>query len=104
MGKTRAGRRQLKFVLMLAALWSASVALALPAPVIKDLAFGESDEKIKAIGALVDSGDSAALPLLQSLLDGEVQTVGRGSRPDRQGRHRRRRDHGPGGLAAARDA
>ncbi len=76
MGKTRGGRRQLKFVLMLAALWSASIALALPAPVIKELAFGEGDAKIKAIGALVGSGDSTALPFLQSLLDGEVQTSG----------------------------
>ncbi len=76
MGKTRGGRRQLKFVLMLAALWSASIALALPVPVIKELAFGEGDAKIKAIGTLVDSGDSAALPFLQSLLDGEVQTSG----------------------------
>ena len=51
-------------------------AMALPAPAIKDLAFGESDEKIQAIGTLVNSGDSAALSFLQSLLDGEVQTSG----------------------------
>jgi urea transport system permease protein len=44
--------------------------------VIKDLAFGESDAKIEAIGKLVASGDGAALPFLQSLLDGEVQTSG----------------------------
>jgi urea transport system permease protein len=43
---------------------------------IRDLAFGESDAKIAAIGALTTSGDAQALPLLQALLDGEVQTVG----------------------------
>jgi urea transport system permease protein len=68
--------RLLKFVLMLAAWWSASCALALPAPVIKDLVFGESDAKIEAIAALVRGGDVAAVPFLQSLLEGEVQTSG----------------------------
>ena len=67
---------RIKFVLMLTAWCAATSVLALPAPVIKDLAFGESDEKIQAIGTLVSSGDSAALPFLQSLLDGEVQTSG----------------------------
>ena len=81
MGKV--GRRlvgQLAFALVLAAACSVSFfaagAMALPAPAIKDLAFGESDEKIQAIGTLVNSGDSAALSFLQSLLDGEVQTSG----------------------------
>ena len=32
--------------------------------------------KAKAIGALVADGDPAALPLLQAMIDGEVQTVG----------------------------
>jgi urea transport system permease protein len=71
---------QLAFALVLAAACSVSFfatgAMALPAPAIKDLAFGESDEKIQAIGTLVNSGDSAALSFLQSLLDGEVQTSG----------------------------
>ena len=81
MGK--GGRRlvgQLAFARVLAAacsvLFFATGAMALPAPVIKDLAFGESDEKIQAIGTLVNSGDSAAQSFLQSLLDGEVQTSG----------------------------
>jgi urea transport system permease protein len=67
---------QRKFVLMLAAWCAASCAMALPAPVIKDLVFGEGDAKIKAINTLVGSGESRALPFLQSLLDGEVQTSG----------------------------
>ena len=74
-----AGRGQLKFWLLAAwfsATCAASCALALPAPVIKDLAFGESEAKIKAIDTLAGSSDSAALPFLQSLLDGEVQTAG----------------------------
>ena len=80
MGK--GGRRlvgQLALLVLAAAcsvLFFATGAMALPAPVIKDLAFGESDEKIQAIGTLVNSGDSAALSFLQSLLDGEVQTSG----------------------------
>jgi len=71
---------QLAFALVLAAACSVSFfatgVMALPAPAIKDLAFGESDEKIQAIGTLVNSGDSAALSFLQALLDGEVQTSG----------------------------
>ena len=71
---------QLALALVLAAAcwvsFFATGAMALPAPAIKDLAFGESDEKIQAIGTLVNSGDSSALSFLQSLLDGEVQTSG----------------------------
>jgi urea transport system permease protein len=43
---------------------------------VRDLALGDNDAKAKAIGALAASGDAAALPLLQALLDGQVQTVG----------------------------
>ena len=70
------GVRQLQWTLVLALWWSTSCAWGLSAAVIKDLAFGESDAKITAINALVSGGDSAALPILQSLLDGEVQTSG----------------------------
>jgi urea transport system permease protein len=75
MGSKGTGRVHLKFVLAIAA-WAASCAFALPAPVVKDLAYGESDAKIKAVGTLVESGDATALPFLQSLLAGEVQTSG----------------------------
>ena len=54
----------------------APLAAALPADVVKELAFGDGDARGKAIGALVATGDAAALPLLQALIDGEVQTVG----------------------------
>jgi urea transport system permease protein len=43
---------------------------------LHQLAFGESDDKLKAIGALAASGDAQALALLKALLDGNVQTVG----------------------------
>src|SRR6516164_6592538 len=43
---------------------------------IHDIALGEYDQKVDAIAALVASGDEAALALLQSLADGEIQTSG----------------------------
>ena len=53
--------------------WSAC---ALAPETIHDLALGDNDAKAKAIGIAAASGDISSLPLLQSLLDGEVQTVG----------------------------
>ena len=61
---------------LLLALFAGTAAAALPADVVKRLAFGDGDERAQAIGALVAGGDAAALPLLQALLDGEVQTAG----------------------------
>src|SRR5437773_7650385 len=58
------------------ALLASSAMAAIEPQTIRDLAFGESDDKIKAIGALSAGGDPQALPLLQAFLDGEVQTVG----------------------------
>jgi len=49
---------------------------AAPSPdVVRDLALGEADAKVAAIRALGASGNPDALPLLKSLLDGEIQTV-----------------------------
>jgi urea transport system permease protein len=48
---------------------------ALPADAIRDLALGDSEAKISAIRTLVSGADPAALPILQALLNGEVQTV-----------------------------
>ena len=53
-----------------------SASAAVDPQTIRDLAFGESDAKIKATGVLGASGDADALRLLQAFLDGEVQTVG----------------------------
>jgi urea transport system permease protein len=52
-------------------------AAAIDAAVVDKLAFGDSDEKVAAIGVLVASGDEQALPLLQALADGSVQTSGK---------------------------
>jgi urea transport system permease protein len=51
-------------------------ALAVTPEQVRDLAFGEYDAKIAAIAALVATGEDGALPLLQALADGEIQTSG----------------------------
>ncbi len=69
-------RRIVRYLVVLLLALTARAALALPAQVVQDLALGESDARDKAIGVLVGSADAAALPLLQAMLDGEVQTAG----------------------------
>ncbi len=54
----------------------AQAANALPVEIVRDLAFGESDAKIKAIGDIADSGDPKALALLRAMIEGELVTVG----------------------------
>ena len=66
----------MRWVAALAAASMVTGVSALPADVVKALAFGESDAKAKAVGALIAEGDPAALPLFQAMTDGEVQTVG----------------------------
>jgi len=44
---------------------------------IEKLAFGESDEKVEAIAALVASGTPKAAEILQALADGELSTSGK---------------------------
>jgi urea transport system permease protein len=66
----------MRWLVGLAMALASAAALALPAEVVKDLAFGDSEARAKAIAALVSSGDVAALPLLQAMIDGEMQTVG----------------------------
>ena len=51
-------------------------ALSITPEQIHDLALGENDAKIDAIAAVVASGDDGALPLLQALSNGEIQTSG----------------------------
>src|SRR6185369_11793527 len=59
-------------------LWLfAASALALDAATVNKLGFGEGDEKIEAIAALVAEGDPAAVALLQAAQDGELQTSGK---------------------------
>src|SRR5262245_49251202 len=52
-------------------------ALALDAAAVGKLAFGESDEKIQAIAALVAEGDPRGAAVLQALAEGELQTAGK---------------------------
>ena len=52
-------------------------AYALDRAAVEKLAFGDGDEKIEAIGALVAEGDPKAAGLLQAFSDGELQTAGK---------------------------
>ncbi len=74
--RIRNAKSTLRAMLALALAAIASAVLAAPSPeVIRDLALGEADAKVAAIRALGASGDASSLPLLKSLLDGEIQTV-----------------------------
>jgi urea transport system permease protein len=57
-----------------AALW-ASPARAVDPAVLEKLAFGESDDKVVAVAALVADGSERAAAILQALGDGELQTA-----------------------------
>jgi urea transport system permease protein len=73
------GRRAAAILLPAAAVflgWSAA-AYALERATVEKLAFGESDERIAAIGALVTEGDPQALDVLKALAEGEMQTAGK---------------------------
>jgi len=64
--------------ILLIGLWLfASSAFALDAAMVKKLGFGDGDEKIEAIAALVAEGDAEAAALLKAALDGELQTSGK---------------------------
>jgi urea transport system permease protein len=58
------------------AAYTVAAAAAVPPAAVRDLAFGESDDKVRAIAELVAQGDAGALAVLQALADGEVQTAG----------------------------
>ena len=47
------------------------------AKTVEKLAFGESDEKVEAIAALVAAGDEKSAAILQALADGELYTAGK---------------------------
>ena len=64
--------------ILLIGLWLfASSAFALDAATVGKLGFGDGDEKIAAIAALVAEGDAAAAALLQAANEGELQTSGK---------------------------
>ena len=52
-------------------------AWALDKSAVEQLAFGDAEEKTAAVAALVAEGDARAVPLLQALSEGEVQTAGK---------------------------
>jgi hypothetical protein len=60
-----------------AALFISASALALDRATVEKLAFGDGDEKIEAIGALVAEGDPKAVELLKAFAEGELHTVDR---------------------------
>jgi urea transport system permease protein len=47
------------------------------AKLVEKLAFGESDEKVEAVAALVAAGDEKSAAILQALADGELYTAGK---------------------------
>ena len=50
-------------------------ALALAPELVRELALGDSDARLKALGTVVGASDTTALPLLQGLVDGEIQVT-----------------------------
>jgi urea transport system permease protein len=76
MFSTIARAHRLAGLLAAFAIFYAAAAHSISPEQIRDLAFGENDQKVDAIAALVASGDQSALSLLQSLADGEIQTSG----------------------------
>jgi urea transport system permease protein len=60
-----------------AALFLSFSAFGLDRAAVEKLAFGDGDEKIEAIGALVAEGDPKAAELLQAFAEGELQTAGK---------------------------
>jgi len=72
----RAGKRARALCGVLA-LFISTASSALDRAAVEKLAFGESDERIQAIGALVAEGDPRAAEVLAALADGELQTAGK---------------------------
>ena len=67
--------------LVAAATWTLVVAdgaRALTPEIARELAQGDSDAKLKAVATLVAAGDTSALPVLQAMVDGELQTTADG--------------------------
>ena len=61
----------------MAAFFLSFPAYALDPAALDKLAFGDGDEKIEAIGALVAEGDAKAAELLKAFAEGELQTSGK---------------------------
>jgi urea transport system permease protein len=66
----------LLILFVLATIAAPSFGLTVAPEIARDLALGENDAKVQAIGALVAVGNADALATLQALSDGEIQTAG----------------------------
>ena len=67
----------LKRLAVLVLAFAASLAHALDAAIVNDLAFGDGDTRVAAVDRLAATGDPRAAVLLQALSDGNVQTAGK---------------------------
>jgi urea transport system permease protein len=56
-------------------VFASGAALALAPELVRELALGDSDARLKALGTVVGASDTTALPLLQGLIDGEIQVT-----------------------------
>jgi urea transport system permease protein len=56
-------------------LLGSGLAGAIAPDLARELALGDSDARLKALGAVVGANDATALPLLQGLVDGEIQVT-----------------------------
>ena len=66
-----------RILLLVCTLMASMHARAIDAEAVRKLAFGESDDQVAAVAALVAEGDAQSAALLQSLVDGAVQTAGK---------------------------
>jgi len=65
-----------RILLLVLTLFLARSSSALTPELTRDLALGDNDAKLRAIGTIVETRDQDGAKLLQALLDGEVQTIG----------------------------
>ena len=67
----------MRILIIAAVCLFSSFAFSQDAKTVEKLAFGESDEKVEAIAALVATGDEKSAAILQALADGELYTSGK---------------------------
>src|SRR4051812_45144899 len=67
----------MRTLITIACLFFAAAAFAQDPKTVNKLAFGESDEKVEAIAALVAAGDEKSAAILQALADGDLYTAGK---------------------------
>jgi urea transport system permease protein len=67
----------MRILIIAAVCLFAPFAFAQDAKTVEKLAFGDSDEKVEAIAALVAAGNEKSAAILQALADGELYTAGK---------------------------